>query len=159
MRPLLLVLLLPLVEIALFVLVGSRIGVLATLLLVVLAVFAGIALMRSAGTDAAARIRASMAQDQDPSADIMRMAMRFIAGMLLVIPGFLTDAVALVLLVPGVQRAAFTALRRRARVSGIVVGRGGPAGQPRPPRTDRVIEGDYRDVTGSTPRRSGWTED
>jgi UPF0716 protein FxsA len=159
MRPLLLIFLLPLVEIALFVLVGGWIGVFATLVLVVLAVFAGVALIRSAGTDAAARIRASMAQQQDPSAEIVRMAMRFIAGMLLVIPGFFTDTVALVLLVPGVQRAAFAALRRRASVSGIVVERGDPAGQPRPQHTDRVIEGDYRDVTGSTPRRSGWSED
>jgi UPF0716 protein FxsA len=156
MRPLLIALLLPLAEIAVFVLVGGRIGALATVALVVLAAVAGVALLRSAGADAAARIRASMAQEQDPSAQIVRMAMRFIAGMLLVIPGFLTDIVALVLLAPMVQDAAFAALRHRARVSGLVFDVRDPAAQPRAP-ADRVIEGEYRDVT--RPGRSGWTKD
>ena len=158
MRTLLIALLLPLAEVALFILVGSRIGVLATVAIVVLAAVAGVTLLRSAGTDAAARIRASMAQDQDPSADIVRMAMRFIAGMLLVVPGFLTDIAALILLVPLVQDAAFSALRRRARVPGIVFDLRNPAAQPRAP-ADRVIDGEYREVTRPAPGRSGWTGD
>jgi len=158
MRTLLIALLLPLAEIALFILVGSRIGVLATVAIVVLAAVTGVTLLRSAGTDAAARIRASMAQDQDPSGDIVRMAMRFIAGMLLVLPGFLTDIAALILLVPLVQDAAFSALRRRARVSGIVFDLRNPAAEPRAP-ADRVIDGEYREVTRPAPGRSGWTGD
>jgi UPF0716 protein FxsA len=116
--------------------------------------------MRSAGADAAGRIRAGMAQDQDPSAELVHTAIRFVAGMLLVTPGFLTDAVALVLLIPQVQRAAFSALRRRAQMSGIVMGMtvNSTTGGTHAP-ADRVIEGEFRDVTRSTPGRSGWTGD
>jgi UPF0716 protein FxsA len=158
MPVLLLLVLLPLAEIAVFVVVGSRIGALATVVLVVLAAVAGIALLRGTGSNAAARIRTGMAQDQDPSAEIVRMAMRFIAGMLLVVPGFLTDIAGLVLLVPQVQAAAFAALRRRARLAGVILGAQGPSG-PSPRPADRVIEGEYRDVTRPGPGRSGWTGD
>lgn len=154
---------LPIIEIALFILVGGWIGVWATLALVLAAAFGGTLLMRGAGANAANRIRASMAQDADPSADIVRMAVTFVAGMLLVIPGFLTDAVALVLLVPGVQRAAFAALRNRARMSGMAMGvtidgdfRRTDGGQPRRP-ADRVIDADYTEVPPTRPSR--WSED
>jgi UPF0716 protein FxsA len=157
---------LPIIEIALFILVGGWIGLWPTLGLVIAAAFAGTALMRSAGAQAGQRIRASMMQDQDPSADIVRMAMTFVAGMLLIVPGFLTDAVALVLLVPQVQRAAFNTLRRRARMSGGMSGMtmgatfGGPPQRPRPP-ADRVIDAEYEDVTRQNPPQgpSRWTQD
>jgi UPF0716 protein FxsA len=154
---------LPIVEIAVFILVGGWIGLWATLALILSAAVGGTLLMRGAGTNAALRIRTSMAQDGDPSGDIVRMAMTFVAGMLLVIPGFLTDAVALVLLVPGVQRAAFTALRNRARMSGVAMGatvngefRHGGAQPPRRP-ADRVIDADYTEVPPTRPSR--WSED
>jgi UPF0716 protein FxsA len=149
---------LPIIEIALFILVGGWIGLWATLGLVIAAAFGGIALMRSAGANAAQRIRVSMAQDTDPSGEIVRMAMTFVAGMLLILPGFLTDAVAVVLLVPQVQRAAFAALRRRAQMSGMVMGAtfNGQATRPGAP-ADRVIEGEFTDVSPNRPSR--WTED
>lgn len=149
---------LPIIEIALFIVVGGRIGLWATLALVIAAAFAGMALMRTAGTHAAQRIRISMAQDGDPSRDIVRMAMTFIAGMLLVLPGFLTDAVALALLVPQVQRAAFATLRRRAQMSGMVMGAAAGGQQRRPAApADRVIDGEFTDVSSTRPSR--WTED
>jgi UPF0716 protein FxsA len=156
-------LVLPIVEIALFILVGGWIGLWPTIGLVLLAAVAGTALMRSAGAQAGQRVRASMMQDTDPSEAIVRMAMSFVAGMLLVIPGFLTDAAALVILIPQVQRAAFTALRRRARMSASVMGAtvDGTWQQARPsanrPPADRVIDGDYTNVTPTRPSR--WSED
>lgn len=149
---------LPIVEIVFFILVGGWIGLWPTIGLVLLAAVAGTALMRSAGAQAGQRVRASMMQEADPSVEIVRMAITFVAGMLLVIPGFLTDAAALVLLVPQVQRAAFTALRRRARMSATVMG-ASMDGQFRDTRrpADRVIDGDYTNVTPGRPSR--WTED
>jgi UPF0716 protein FxsA len=156
-----LLLLLPVIEIALFILIGGRIGVLATVALVLLAGIAGVSLMRSAGADAAGRLRQSIAQQSDPSAAIVRGLMRFVAGMLLFLPGFLTDIAALVLLIPQVQAAAFAALRRRARMAGMVVEVATEAAERRRRPADRVIEGDYRDVTdtpdGHRPR-SRWSD-
>ena len=146
--PLILLLIaLPVAEIALFILVGGQIGVLATIALVVLAAIAGVALMRTAGADATDRLRQSIAQDTDPSSAIVTGLMRFVAGMLLFLPGFLTDAVALVLLIPLVQTAAFAALRRRARMAGMVAGVTVDAVRRRRAPADRVIEGDWQDVT------------
>lgn len=104
MRVLLLALGLPLVEIALFVLVGRQIGVLPVLGLVVLAAVAGVALMKSTGPATARRVQAAMSGRENPLAAAGGAAFRMVAGLLLVAPGFFTDAVALLLLLPPVQR-------------------------------------------------------
>lgn len=103
----LLVLALPLIEIALFVVVGSRIGVLATLGLVFLAALAGITLMQRQGMDAMARIRTQMDQGKTPARDLVHAVMIMTAGFLLLIPGFLTDAIGIALFIPAVREMVF----------------------------------------------------
>lgn len=103
----LLFLALPLIEIALFVAVGSRIGVLATLGLVFLSAFAGIALMQRQGMGAAARIRAQMDQGKTPARDLVHAVMIMVAGFLLLAPGFLTDAIGIALFIPAVREMVF----------------------------------------------------
>jgi UPF0716 protein FxsA len=151
----------PVIEIALFILVGGWIGLWPTLGLVVLAFVAGVALLRAQGQNAVARMRDGVVQDADPSEQIVRGAMSLLAGMLLIIPGFLTDLVAITLLIPQVQKAAFAALRNRARMQGFTMGMtvNGTATRVRP--DDRVIDADFEEV--SPPKKpthtpSGWTQ-
>ena len=151
---------LPIIEIALFILVGGWIGLWPTLALVVLAGMAGVMLLRAQGQNAVASLRQGVVQDSDPSEKIVRGAMSVLAGMLLIVPGFLTDIVALILLVPQVQTAAFASLRRRARMQGMVMGIV-PNGPQRPANNDRVIDAEFEEV--SPPKRpthnpSGWTQ-
>lgn len=151
----------PVIEIALFILVGGWIGLWPTLGLVVLAFVAGVSLLRAQGQNAVARMRDGVVQDADPSEQIVRGAMSLLAGMLLIVPGFLTDVVAITLLIPMVQKAAFAALRNRARMQGFTMGVtvNGTARRARP--DDRVIDADFEDVSPAkkpTHRPSGWTQ-
>jgi UPF0716 protein FxsA len=154
------VLAIPIVEIALFIIVGGWIGVVSTLALVVLSALAGLLLLRGQGGGAAAMMRQGVTQPDDPSEQIVHGAMIFLAAMLLIIPGFLTDFLGLVLLVPQVRRSAFSALRRRARMQGMVVEVSSTTQYERPP-ADRVIDAEFEEV--EPPKKpthgpSGWTK-
>jgi len=95
-------LLYPLAEIALFILVGRAIGVLPTLGLVVASSVIGMTMLREAGL--ATAIRLERARDA-PARILAEGGTRMLAGLLLLIPGFLTDLVAAAILIPGVRRA------------------------------------------------------
>lgn len=96
-------LLLPFIEIAGFIWVGGQIGILATLAAIVLSAFVGIAIVRWQGLGMVLDSRAMMARGEVPARQFADMMMIGIAGMLLVIPGFVTDAVGFMLLIPPVR--------------------------------------------------------
>ena len=95
---------LPIVEIALFIQVGGLIGVWATLGLVVLAALLGMAVIRSQGAHAWLEAQRSLAQLRDPSRPLAHGMMLMIAGALLIVPGFFTDMMGLLLLMDAVRR-------------------------------------------------------
>lgn len=133
-------LLLPIVEIALFVLIGGEIGVWATLALVVLAGVAGVALIRQQGTRAALDLQQSLNGLRDPLQPIAHRTLLLIAGLLLIVPGFLTDALALLLLVPAVRRLILG--RFSAGPSSMRFSYGFPHGSAAS-RDDGTIDGEY----------------
>ncbi len=115
-------LLLPLVfvvfaEIAVFAAVGRAIGVLPTLALTAAAMAAGLALVRYLGVDALRRAEASMARGESPAGDVFDAACVALAGVLLIVPGFLTDLLALLFLIRPLRRWAGAALWRRLQAS------------------------------------------
>jgi UPF0716 protein FxsA len=156
--------LLPIVEIALFIKVGGTIGVLPTIALVLLAAFAGLAIIRRQGLQTLDRLRQSLDAGGDPAGPLAHGALVAVAGVLLFLPGFLTDAVGLLLLLPPmrhylIRRGAarttvhVSAFARRGRAQG----RAGP--HPHRPET---IDADYEIVEdgsgGPRPQgNSGWT--
>jgi len=95
----------PLIEIALFIKVGGLIGLWPTLSIVVITAFIGTLLMRTQGANALMRLRQSMERLEDPSEPLADGAMIIFAGALLLTPGFFTDAIGLLLLLPPVRRA------------------------------------------------------
>lgn len=134
---------LPLIEIALFVAVGARIGVWGVLGLVVLSAFLGIVILRGR----MARIPVLLRAGAEPASLLAGGAMTAMGALLLIIPGFLTDIAGLVLLLPPVQRALAARLGRGTRTDGwqttiiegdyVVREPGEPADPPRvlhPPR-------------------------
>jgi len=144
---------LPLVEIALFVLVGDAIGLWPTLLAVVLSAVAGVAIVRLRGFRALMQMRASLEAGEDPAGPLAHGALTVLAGLLLIVPGFFTDAVGLLLLSPAVRGALIARAGARLRVRAAARRRERPAAA-------EVIEGEYETVE-DTPRRpagrSGWT--
>ena len=104
MRAFTLFLLWPLVEIALFVTLGGAIGLLWTLVVIVGSAVAGVWLLRSRGVRSAAEMRRGLTVARGVglgqlAGDVLVM----LAGVLLILPGFLTDALGLLLLLPPVR--------------------------------------------------------
>lgn len=112
----LLFLVFPLAELALLIQVGSSIGVLATLLLLVISGLGGILLMRFAGFATALRARERLAMGQLPEREMLQGMLMVVAGGLLFLPGFLSDIGALALLFPPSRNLLLGVLVRRAEV-------------------------------------------
>ena len=93
----------PLVEIALFVMIGTRIGLGPTLAIVLLTAFAGATFVTRQGRATWAAMMSQFAVGEFPGVQIAHGAMILVAGTLLVTPGFLTDAIGLALLVPAIR--------------------------------------------------------
>ncbi len=107
---------LPLAEIAGFVIVGRALGIPLTLLLVLLSAVAGVALLRIKGVGVLRRVQEAARTGIDPGLDVIGGALTFIAAVLLIIPGFLTDIVGLLLLLPPARRLLAEALRTRLTI-------------------------------------------
>lgn len=132
---------LPLLEIAGFVIVGREVGALATVGLVLASSIAGVLLLRYQGFGVMARIRAEMAAGHNPSRHLAHGAMIVVAAILLIIPGFITDIIGLLLFVPPVRDFAWSRFKGR-----IVVATNFSAGGFRGRSRDKVIDledGDY----------------
>lgn len=146
----LLFLLIPLIEIALFVQVGGLIGLWPTLAIVVVTAVAGTFLLRSQGFAVMNQLRGSMQALDDPTEPLAHGAMVLFAGALLLTPGFFTDALGLSLMVPGIRSKIFRAIRSRIKVAQFSYGEA-------PPRDPNVIDAEYEDL--DAPKGpSGWTQ-
>jgi UPF0716 protein FxsA len=118
-------LLLPLAEFAVFVLVAWNIGVLRALGLLLLAGLAGFLLLRHAGRSQIGQLRAALAAGNVNEAEIKSTGLVYVAvGLLLLIPGFLTDIAGLLLLVPAVRQLLGAAFGRAMMAQR---GKAGPA--------------------------------
>ena len=100
----LLFILLPLVELALLVEVGRRIGTVPTIALVVLTGAAGAYLARREGAGALRRAQADLREGRVPAPHLVDAVVILLAAVMLVTPGILTDAVGFLCLVPGTRR-------------------------------------------------------
>jgi UPF0716 protein FxsA len=107
-------------EIAIFIQVGSWIGVGMTLLLVFASAMFGIWLVRAQGFAAAKRVQAMIAQGESPALGMLEGLALLAAGVLLVIPGFVTDVAAFALLIPPLRRGIIRLYLRRIRPEGNV---------------------------------------
>lgn len=146
----------PIIEIALFVQVGGWLGLLPTLAIVVATAILGSWLVRRQGLAELRRVQTSLTELRDPTRPLAHGAMILASGLLLLTPGFFTDALGFLLLVPRVRDAAMREVRRRVTVQGFTMGR--PDMAPQRPAREEVVEGEYVDLA----RRkgpSGWRRD
>lgn len=112
----LLILGLPLAEIAGFVAVGREIGVAMTLLLVFASAIAGIMLLRIQGFGVLRRVQEAARTGSDPGLDVLGGVLVFIAAILLIVPGFISDILGLFIFLPPVRRAVAAFLRSRITI-------------------------------------------
>jgi UPF0716 protein FxsA len=97
---------LPIAEIYVIIKVGEAIGVLPTIALLVLDAFLGVALWRSQGRAAWRRFNQALAEGRIPAREVFDGAMVILGGAFLLTPGFITDVIGFLLLIPP-TRAAF----------------------------------------------------
>ncbi|MEZ5773446.1 MAG: FxsA family protein [Hyphomicrobiaceae bacterium] len=152
----LLLIVVPLVELAILIQVGGMIGVLPTILLVISISVAGGYLIRSQGLSALRRTEEAMRSGRPPLDSVIDGMGLLVAGTLLLTPGLLTDAIGILLLVPRIRRLAarflFDHMLKRSAVDiRVFRSTGRPSSTPRepPPGTvyddgeGTVIEGEY----------------
>ena len=89
-----------LAEIYVLVSVGKAIGGLSTVLLVVITAFIGSSLLRQQGWSTMAKAQQSMSEGRTPAMEMMEGVVILVSGILLLTPGFLTDALGLLGLMP-----------------------------------------------------------
>jgi UPF0716 protein FxsA len=142
---------LPLIEIAVMIKVGQSIGLWPTLGLLVGAGLLGAMLLRAQGLAVLARMRSNVQERHMPAQSVADAMMIGLAALFLVLPGFLSDIVALALLLPPVRGAIYGWLARRVVV--VTPGQSGPGGYPGGARDRRVDGPDTIDLDADDYRR------
>ncbi|MFG0806220.1 FxsA family protein [Pseudomonas fluvialis] len=140
-------LLLPVLELALLIQVGSAIGVLPTLGLIIFSAVLGILLLRVAGLATAWRARERLARGELPEREMFDGLLLALGGLLLLLPGFISDLFGLLCVLPFSRHLLLgrlqrqqqeQAARQRAFADDLAGARDASAQRP------QVIEGEYQ---------------
>ncbi len=128
----LLFLVVPLVELYFLIEIGDAIGAGYTIFFVVLTAVIGAALVRYQGLATFVRAQGELARQRMPAMEVIEGALLLLAGAMLLVPGFVTDAMGFLILVPPLRQA----MVRRFLQSRVVVTEGS------------VYEGEAHDARG-----------
>jgi len=131
----------PLVELYVLIEVGSEIGAIPTIALSVFTAGLGALLVRLQGLGVVLRVREALAREEVPALELLEGVVLLATGVLLLLPGFITDTLGFLMLVAPLRRALLVGwLRRRGMLRpGPPPGPGGEGGA-----RGGYIEGEYR---------------
>ncbi|ABS13569.1 MULTISPECIES: FxsA family protein [Brucella/Ochrobactrum group] len=152
----------PFIEIAGFVIIGSKIGVFATLGLVILSAMLGFFLLRVQGIGLLQRIRTETAAGRVPDREMVHGAMLVLAAILLIVPGFVSSTIGILLFIPFIRDFMWEKFMRGRMVVATSARYSDGYGQQRPgsnPRQDHVIDLDPEDYTTRPNENSPWKDD
>lgn len=113
-----LILLFPALELWVLIQVGEEIGALATVGLVIVSMFIGFGLLRLRGIHIAKTMQAELAAGRLPSSQIADTFCLMVAGWLFVFPGFVSDLLAILLIIPGVRHILLSLAVAKMRTQG-----------------------------------------
>lgn len=135
----------PLAELAVVIAVGQQLGVADTILIMLAVSVVGAVLAKRQGLSILREVQRRLEAGEVPGAELTDGLLVLVAAVLLLTPGFITDAVALLLLLPFVRAGVRLAVRRRFehRVRVVEVGR----------RGNTVIDAQWTDQPGEDFRR------
>ncbi|WP_312042345.1 FxsA family protein [Erwinia sp.] len=122
------------IEITIFIQVAHVMGVLLTLLLVVFSSCIGISLVKNEGMKNFMLMQQKLAAGESPAAEMLKSVSLILAGFLLLLPGFFTDFLGLLLLLPPVQKHLTLKLMPHLR---------GWRGQGAGPDSGYTVDGEY----------------
>jgi UPF0716 protein FxsA len=104
----------PLLELYLIIEVGSRIGAMWTVFIVIMTAVIGIRLLRIQGVNTLMRAQQNMMQGAMPAMEMMEGIVLAVGGALLITPGFITDTLGFLCLMPATRRAMIKAFIARS---------------------------------------------
>jgi len=148
----------PLVELYFIIVVGGAIGAFWTVILVLLTAVIGVNLLRIQGMSTLTRAQKNMAQGQIPAMEMMEGVALAIAGVLLITPGFITDGIGLLCLIPASRQAIIRYIMAKSSVHTSFGAQsaswqsshhqqqkpGSESPETKRPKVGRTIEGEYK---------------
>lgn len=153
-----LLLVVPVAEIAAFIVIGGQIGVFPTLAMILVTAIIGTMLLRHQGLSLISEIQGKMNQGEIPGRALAHGFMLVIAGVLLLTPGFITDSLGFLLFVPPVRDAMWQFIKSR-----MTVNVGGFSTQHRPHEPPSHSQGPTIDLNedefGPANPDSPWSDD
>ncbi len=126
----------PFIEISLFIEVGSSIGIFPTLALTVMTSVLGLIIVREQGISNLQNMQNSLAREEIPIVELVHAIFLAMAGILLVLPGFFTDTLGILFLIPPVRTGMGIFLLSKLR-------RNMTSSQPGRQSGPTIVEGDY----------------
>ena len=144
----------PLIEIYLFIQVGGLIGALPTVLLVIITAFLGVSMLRAQGFQTMAKFQQEVSTGQLPANTMLEGVALIFGGALLLTPGFMTDTIGFLCLIPFTRQTIIAWLIKNMNVTtrfstGMGPGfdpRQGPRHSHRTPHDPNVIEGEFKET-------------
>ena len=134
---LLLIISIPIIEVYLFIKVGSQIGAFNTILLVFITAFFGIAYARYEGFNTLKSGMAQIVKNELPAYEIISGAALAFAAVLLILPGFATDILGLLIIFPPTRKLVFKKVSTKQR----------------PKNNQDFINGEYEDIEDEDDRK------
>ncbi len=130
----------PLIEIYLFITLGGLIGALPTVLLVIMTALIGVSLLRAQGLSTMAKFQQEVATGQLPASTMLEGVALILGGALLLTPGFLTDTIGFLCLIPFTRQTIIGWAIKNMKVTSNRFNSAGPAR----PNDPNIIEGEFR---------------
>jgi len=134
----------PLLELYVLIEVGSEIGALSTILISIFTAVLGAGLVRMQGLSVLFRVQQTMARGEVPALEMLEGAFLMMAGIMLLFPGFITDAIGFLILVPPLRRRVILAVLRRSGAMGPGSGGAPSATTETDVHKIEIIEGEFR---------------
>lgn len=148
----------PILEIAVFIMVGGQIGIAATLGMILLTAIIGTFLLRRQGFQIIERVRSKMDAGELPGKELANGAMILVAGVLLLTPGFVTDTIGFLLFVPGLRDVIWRGLASKVIVMGPDMMKPGQRPGNSPFDDDNVVDLDASEFSEKPNPNSPWKE-
>jgi len=138
MNTLLLIIAIPIIEIYLFIKVGSQIGAFNTILLIFITAFFGIFYARYEGFNTLRSGMSQIVRNEIPVYEIISGAALAFAALLLILPGFATDLLGLLIIFPPTRKLVFKKVSTKQKSSN---------------KKQDFINGEYEDIEDENDRK------
>ncbi len=148
----------PIAEVAVFIMVGSVIGALPTIAIIILTAIIGATLLKRQGLSALNRVRMDVRNNKVPAGSIGEAFTIALAGILLLTPGFITDTVGFALFVPKVRQWLGKRIVGAVRFESAGFPRDGSQGWQNPRAPQKTIDLDEGEYSHGQDPSSPWRE-